>query len=134
MKRVFIALCLSVGLSACNSGSAPSSSSPGKSVENMVKLLAKGEVQAANKFLNKDMQNRNFAAAAAKAFTQGKFKTISTEEKNIKGDIAEVIFFAEGENGGKAKVRFDMLRENGHWVASSMIPMCSAKKDKELPC
>jgi tRNA splicing endonuclease len=120
MKKVFVALFLSLALSACNSGNTPSSSSPAKSVENMMSLLEKGEVQAANKFLDKKMQDREFATNAAKGLSKDGIKTIKFEEMNVKGDIGEVGTRFETKSGIKAYLVYSMLRENGQWVVTDM--------------
>lgn len=133
MKKVFAILFLSLALSACNSGNAPSSnisggqsapsvatSNPGESVKSMMSLLEKGEVQAAKKLMNKEMQGRNFAAAEARELIRSGIKTLTVDVKSAKGEVAYVVAFIEDKTGYKRQIMFDMIRENGEWRVSGV--------------
>lgn len=120
MRKVFVALCLSVGLSACNSGNVPgtqsiTATSPSESVRSMMMFLEKGEVKSAKNFLNTEMKGKNFAIAEANEISKNGIKTLNVEEKSIKGEIANVVALIEDKTGYKRQIIFDMLRENGEW-------------------
>jgi predicted RNA binding protein with dsRBD fold (UPF0201 family) len=127
MKNVFIMLCLLFGLSACHSSNAPSSditsamsSGPGKSVETLMTLLNKGEVNSAEKFFDKNIASHETAIKMAKLLANNGIKTMRAEEKNIHGDMAVVDLSMELAKGNKGTMHFDMLRENGEWHVSGV--------------
>lgn len=119
MKKILIVLSLTLGLAACDNRGAATSSSPANSAETLIRLLDKGEVQAAKKFLNKDSQRLRFPEIMAQNFAQDRLKEVQIENEKIHGDVANVGLSYETNSGHKEKLYFSMVLEDRNWVASS---------------